>query len=82
MTYIFAYTNIFIYCVLITKGNYTTQTIDNLYKVINQENVKLLIPETIKLEFNNKAKNIFKNDVRNNINRVKKKYKIYLFRSI
>ena len=72
MIYLFADTNIFIYCALITKGNYTTQTIDNLYKVINQKKVKLIVPEIIKLEFNNKAKNIFKNDVSNNINRVKK----------
>lgn len=72
MKYLFADTNIFIYCALITKGNYTTQTIDNLYKVINQKKVKLIVPEVIKLEFNNKAKNIFKNDVTNNIHRVKK----------
>lgn len=72
MIYLFADTNIFIYCALITKGNYTTQTIDNLYKVINQKNVRLIVPEIIKLEFNNKAKSIFKNDVSNNINRVKK----------
>lgn len=75
MKYIFADTNIFIYCALITKGNYTTQTIDNLYKIINREDVKLLMPEVVKLEFNNKAKSIFKNDVTNNINRVKQEIK-------
>ena len=72
MIYLFADTNIFIYCALITKGNYTTQTIDNLYKVVNQKNVKLIVPEIIKLEFNHKAKNILKNDVSHNIHRVKK----------
>ena len=32
MKYIFIDTNIYIYCALITKGNYTTQTIDALNK--------------------------------------------------
>lgn len=51
MKYIFIDTNIYIYCALITKGNYTTQTIDALNKAINTKETKLLMPEIIKLEF-------------------------------
>ena len=72
MKYIFIDTNIYIYCALITKGNYTTQTIDALYKEINRSNKKLIMPEIIKLEFDKKANDIFENDVVNNINKLKK----------
>lgn len=72
MKYIFIDTNIYIYCALITKGNYTTQTIDALNKAINTSNTKLLMPEIIKLEFEKKAKSIFENEVSNNINKLKK----------
>ena len=72
MKYIFIDTNIYIYCALITKGNYTTQTIDALNKAINTDNTKLLMPEIIKLEFAKKANNIFENEVSNNINKLKK----------
>ena len=40
MKYIFIDTNIYIYCALITKGNYTTQTIDALNKAINTKETK------------------------------------------
>ena len=72
MKYIFIDTNIYIYCALITKGNYTTQTIDALNKAINTRDTKLLMPEIIKLEFEKKANSIFENDVINNINKLKK----------
>lgn len=73
MKYIFIDTNIYIYCALITKGNYTTKTIDALNKTINTKNTKLLMPEIIKLEFEKKAKNIFENEVSNDIKKIKKK---------
>ena len=72
MKYIFIDTNIYIYCALITKGNYTTQTIDALNKAINTKETKLLMPEIIKLEFEKKANSILENEVVNNINKVKK----------
>ena len=72
MKYIFIDTNIYIYCALITKGNYTTQTIDALNRAINTKQTKLLMPEIIKLEFEKKANNILENDVISNINKVKK----------
>ena len=73
MKYIFIDTNIYIYCALITKGNYTTKTIDSLNREINTNNTKLLMPEIIKLEFEKKAKNIFENEVSNDIKKIKKK---------
>lgn len=72
MKYIFIDTNIYIYCALITKGNYTTQTLDTLNNILNRSNSKLLMPEVIKLEFEKKANSIFENDVSGNINRLKK----------
>ena len=72
MKYIFIDTNVYIYCALITKGNYSIQTIDALNKVINMKNTKLLMPEIIKLEFEKKANTIFEKDVSNNISRLKK----------
>jgi len=72
LKYLFIDTNIYIYCALITKGNYTTQTIDALNKAINTNNTKLLMPEIIKLEFEKKARSIFENEVSNNINKLKK----------
>ena len=72
MKYIFIDTNIYIYCALITKGNYTTQTIDALNKAINTYDTRLLMPEIIKLEFNKKAINIFENEVTTKINKLKK----------
>lgn len=72
MKYIFIDTNIYIYCALITKGNYTTQTIDSLNQCLKMNNVKLIMPEVVKMEFFKKAYNTFENDVMNNIAKLKK----------
>ena len=55
MKYIFIDANIYIYCALITKGNYTTQTIDSLNQCLKMNNVKLIMPEVVKMEFFKKA---------------------------
>lgn len=72
MKYIFIDTNIFIYCALITKGNYTPQTIDALNQCLKMNNVKLIMPEVVKMEYFKKAYNTLENDVINNIVKLKK----------
>jgi len=59
--YICLDTNIYVYCALMTQLDHDPSYLEKLLDLISDKNIKLLVPEIIKAEYNYKVKQIHEN---------------------